>query len=327
MTTKSLGQAAVALERARQALATARRQLATGSKVGAPAVVLSGKWKRAKSLLDPRRESLMAYPGVVGTALGYRRRGTAELREICAVVFVKKKLSPSELRQQHAKQLPRTLSRGKQRLPVDVVELGRLRSQAGRTASIGRDNNPVTAGTIGALGVDLATNDPIIITAMHVTASHTFMGPVSMTIPSRDDDPTPPGSGTLTGGTTMGVDAAKIRVDSVASIRPFLPSHRIVGWRPVSNDANALVTMFGRTSGRQSGAIKYLDVNVLNFVEAILVSIVTREGDSGASIVDNSGYVLGFLYGRAPSSFGDLKVFCPASRVLDVLRCEITPTP
>ena len=83
--------------------------------------------------------------------------------------------------------------------------------------------------------------------------------------------------------------------------------------------------MFGRISHGQSGVIKFINADVYDFKSTLLVKITTASGDSGAAILDNSNLVLGFLYGLAPADFGDLRVFCPASLVLEKLHCDIKP--
>ena len=62
--------------------------------------------------------SLMRYPHVVGTGIGYRRRDGQTTEELCLVVMVNQKLERSEL-PAHAI-LPRELDGA----PVDVVDTG-----------------------------------------------------------------------------------------------------------------------------------------------------------------------------------------------------------
>lgn len=326
-----LEEAAQDVERARKALARARRRLATHSRrADGPTTVLTGEWKRAQTLLAKRRASLLTYENVIGTGLGYRHKSGAEREEICIVVFVRKKLTKTELNRLGQKRLPQTLRDGKTRIGVDVVELRKFeKHDAGNTlASIGPEDASNT-GTIGALGRDRSTGDAVLITAMHVTGQNTFTGPVTMHIPSPNDRATPAARGTLTGGTRAGVDAAKIRIPNVNAIRLFLPPIPIAGWRRPSNDVNTTVRMYGRTSKMLSGVVKFLNVDLVAdgfpFNDALLVSIPTSGGDSGGSIVDNANLILGFLFGRAPSDLGDFRVFSPAPLVLDALGCDITP--
>jgi hypothetical protein len=325
---KSQRDAARQVARARAQLNVARRKLARYSKVGIPAkAVLTGPWERAQKVLDARRQALRAYPGVVGLALGHRHRDGIEHDEICITVFVAEKHSEDELRRSKTKRLPAAVSVKGDRIPIDVIALKPLKPHGADDviASIGRQANPITAGTIGALGEDLGNNRPVLITAMHVTDEQTFSGPVAMTVPSLVDSAGAPAVGTLTGGTTVEVDAAKIEVNDLSAVTPLLPPGLIQGWRTISDDVNTVVRMYGRTSHGQSGVIKFIDADVFDFKHTLLVKIVSDSGDSGAAILDNANLVLGFLYGLAPADFGDLRVFCPASLVLDKLHCDIKP--
>ena len=325
---KALRDAAREVARARTQLDRARRKLARHSKVGdASSPVLSGPWQRAQAVLQARRKQLLAYPGVVGLGLGHRHRGGVEHDEICIAVFVAEKHSDDELRRRNVKRLPRAVTVKGERIPIDVVALPPLQPHGPDDviASIGRtDVGHRTAGTIGTLAQDLGNKRPVLITAMHVTDEATFTGPLTMAIPSPFDSAAI-AEGKLTGGTRVDVDAAKIEITDPSAVDALLPPGLVAGWRAVSNDVNTVVRMFGRTSHGQSGVVKFIGVDVYDFKCTLLVDIVTNNGDSGAAILDNSNLVIGFLYGLAPADFGDLRVFCPASLVLEKLHCDIKP--
>ena len=62
--------------------------------------------------------SLMRFPNVVGTGIGYRQRKGQASEELCLIVLVSQKLEQSDLPAQAI--LPREL----EGVPVDVVETG-----------------------------------------------------------------------------------------------------------------------------------------------------------------------------------------------------------
>lgn len=301
------------LEAARGQLAEARRSRY------APPYTFAGKWRQANGVLESHRPMLEQIPGVVGHGLGHRMRNEVETDEPCVVVFVRKKKAREELKRQHRRSIPGQLTHGRSRVPTDVIEIGKLQKQVGPLGSLG----PVGGtefGTIGAVVTDLDTHRPAVITAMHVSGQNEISAldpPIPFAEPAGDQR-----LGDLVLGTTTGVDAAKVLLDPGQSAPMPLP---LVGVRPVSNDTNTVVHLFGAVSRMQSGVIKYLNVNLPedNLVNTILVSIQTQSGDSGSGLVDNAGFLLGFLYGLAPARIvGDLRVFCPADLVMSALRCE-----
>jgi len=84
--------------------------------------------------------------------------------------------------------------------------------------------------------------------------------------------------------------------------------------------------MFGAVSGSQSGVVRYLNVDVLecSLVQTLLVDIQTAQGDSGSGLLDESNFLLGLLFGLAPSDIADgLRIFCPADLVMKTLGCSI----
>jgi hypothetical protein len=169
---------------------------------------------------------------------------------------------------------------------------------------------------------DKDTGKPAVITAMHVSHRAEV---------SSLDPPIPfvePGAGgnrvgKLVLGTSIGIDAGKVLLDPGQTVPKPLP---LAGFRPISNEANTVVHLFGAVSKMRSGVVKFLNVNLpeVNLVNTILVSIETEQGDSGSGLVDNSGFLVGFLFGLAPSRIqGNLRVFCPAEAVMSTLRCSL----
>jgi hypothetical protein len=316
-------EAARRFARARRDLEAAHRALAQAARPAKRrSYVFAGEWQRANAALERNRDRLTALPGVVGHGLGHRVKGGVETDEPCVVVFVREKRSLSDLKR--GERIPKTLPHGQRRIATDVVRLGPLVPHAG-PASVGviGAGDP---GTIGALGVDTATSRRVAITAMHLSGESQLdvaRGDTPLDVASPSDEGR---VGQLVLGTTIGIDAAKIVLDDGIALSAPLP---ILGSRPLSNDRGTAVRLFGAGSGQvREGTIKYLNVNLddggQSFVNALLASIYTIPGDSGAGLVDGSGYLLGFLFGLAPNDFGaDLRVFSPAEAVLSFLRCTV----
>lgn len=312
---RKIAEARRMLETARGLLAEARRSRY------APPYAFAGKWHDANAALEKHRPALEKMPGVVGHGIGYRVQDGRETDEQCVVVFVRSKKSRQELKHLRQRPVPRQLAHGRASIGIDVVDLGRVRKQVGPLGSIG----PVSGGsfgTIGAVVTDLDTGREAAITAMHVSGRQQISA-TNPPIPFAERGSGGNRVGNLVLGTTIGIDAAKVVLDPGQSVPRPLP---VVGFRPVSNDANAAVHLFGAVSRTQSGVIKYLNVNLpeRNLVNTLLVSITTERGDSGAGLVDNDKFLLGFLFGLAPSRIrGNLRVFCPADLVMSTLRCTL----
>jgi hypothetical protein len=314
---------------ARQQLTSARHELAALTAAGAvPHMVSAGKWADPAAALERRREAILKLPGVVACGLGHKSRSGIDTHAPALVVFVRKKILPEVLTQTGQQRLPQFLRVGRRRVEIDIVEMQPLEPHA-TVGSIG----PASAsdsGTIGCLAFDVDTRRPVLITAGHIVGLPTCTDPNPsptdpFTVPALFDDPGAPVIGSVEIVTTLGVDAARISVTDGDAVGPFLPPVRIVGWRPPADDVDTSVTMFGKMSGLQSGVIKYVDVTIPEFClqSTLLVSISTEPGDSGAGLVDSSSLLLGFLFGRAPSSLGPFRVFCPASLVMRRLGCTI----
>jgi hypothetical protein len=314
--------AAQKLAQARQALAASRHLLTKVPRSPkSSAYVLAGAWKQANTILENSRQALRNAHGVVGHGIGFRVRDGIETEEPCIVVFVRNKKSPNTLQRKGYAPVPKHLSHGKAKVATDVIRLGKVVPQAG-SGSIG----PVSGGefgTIGAVAFDIDTRERVAITAMHVSGLSSF-GPVApesgipFAAPSGGAE-----DGRLVLGTTIDVDAAKIVLEDPSSVLPPLP---VVNVRPISDDINIAVHLFGAVSRMQFGVIKYLNVDIfeLGLIQTLLVDIQTTNGDSGSGLLDNSNFLLGFLFGLAPADIAaGLRVFCPAELVMRRLRCSI----
>lgn len=107
--------------------------------------------KGLRGWLDPLR-----FPGVVSVGVGYKRIGgvRAVPETLCIVVGVERKKPPQEIPPEQL--IPREVEVDGERLPTDVVEVGKIRAQALTTRqrpcpggySCGHES--ITAGTLGA---------------------------------------------------------------------------------------------------------------------------------------------------------------------------------
>jgi hypothetical protein len=318
-----------ALHEARRQLAEARVGLARTTTPEGAISYVDSEWQWAQRLVDNRTSALLRNPNVVGLGLGSKIIDGRNTGEICLTIFVSRKLTEDSLQKRKGRRLPKSLREGKRRLPVDVVQIGTLKRQAFAGQSCSVSNGTLRTGTIGAPAVTPAGED-VFITAMHVTGlSHLPAGGATLEVnaPSTRDFPSAPVIGRVIEGTRKGIDAAKVLITAPHKVLREIPEvGRIRGWRPLAfpGDMDIPVMMFGATSQmKHTGFI----VNPSSFVpgfgldSAITVSgFDTVGGDSGAALVDRQLIVLGFLVGEASDG---LRIFCPASLVLQRLGCDI----
>lgn len=317
------------LSRAKQLQAEAQRMLAASSEPTTTAPIL---FDRASAWIPEllRRETprLTRIAGVLGTGLGRRWRQGVETDELCAQVFVEHKLDPREMAARGIPAVPSVLGQ-EQALPVDVIELGAFQRLLAIGDSLGIERER-TKGTLGAIAVDRWSREPVALTAMHVV-EHGVAEQAQVYTPSLRDQGQPVAIGEVMGGTMRGTDIAKIRLRQPALAHAAIPGlGPIRGWRPVSypGDVNTTVQMCGASSSKRHGRIVTPALTLFReeLDAAILVDIPTREGDSGAAIVDSERMLLGFLVGRYQSPHaphGALAVFTPAQRALAAVACDI----
>lgn len=317
------------LSRAKQLQAEAQRMLATWSEPTVTAPILfdhASAW--IPELLRRETPRLTRIDGVLGTGLGRRWRQGIETDELCAQVFVEHKLGAREMAERGISALPPVLGQG-QTLSVDVIELGAFQRLLAIGDSLGIERER-TKGTLGAIAIDRWSREPVALTAMHVV-EHGLASGAEVYTPSLRDDGQPVAIGEVMGGTMHGTDIAKIRLRQPDLAHAAIPGWGpIRGWRPVSypGDVNTTVQMCGASSSKRHGRIVTPALTLFreDLDGAILVDIPTREGDSGAAIVDSERMLLGFLVGRyqsARSPQGALAVFTPAQRALAAVGCDI----
>jgi hypothetical protein len=179
--------------------------------------------------------------------------------------------------------------------------------------------------------VDLASQQPVAITAMHVVGHGEVPPGTQPPVSLWAEGATGRVLGEVMQGTLSGIDAVKIRVVNAQDATRDIPHiGTLKGWRPMTNpgDRDTLVRMYGATSGYLWGHVTEPEVDIpsQHLTSAILAKLGeqgTREGDSGAALVDVQGFVLGFLVGSALVAQERVSIFCPAGLVLSRLSLDI----
>lgn len=322
-------EAASVLDFSRTLVSAARSRLASETAPGSPSGYDGPHWAPITRAIEEQREVLRALPGIVGFGPGFRRRGGARVDERCVVLYVRRKLDPDQLKRGAA--VPPTLRTSDGiAVPTDTVEFGTLRRQVNMGDRVGRAGKS-GGGTIGVFAIDIVTKDPLAITAMHVGGN----------VSKATRFVCPPGGSATLGrfvrGTLSPVDAAAI---SVTPPRVGLNQHPqagvLRGWRPVTLDGDKDIPvrlLAGKQGKVVHGQIVEPRASELDGLEdVILADIHSVDGDSGSALLDEDGFLLGFLVGRAKAQphvkkkhpgLQTVRVFTPVSLVLDLLGCDI----
>jgi len=321
----TLRQAIEGVARSREILGSARLRAAQMSEPRGPSLVSERIWKKLRTTLDAHIDRVAAYKGVVGWGIGNRWEDGAETDQASVIVYVERKWAPSTLGKRKIPVLPKELEAANgSAVPVDVVELGKLRRYAKGGSALGKKGS-IRTGTLGTFALDNETGEFVALTAMHVTGLEADYPPGA----DMDFTAPPPSThmGSLLRGTLRGVDAAKISVEPPAEGSFFIKGiGNIRGWRPVSDkgDVGTAVRMFGKESGLVAGRIRQASADLKQFDldEAIMVDIQSQRGDSGAALVDNRRLVLGLLVGETTGST-KVRLFSPIGQVLNRMECNI----
>lgn len=321
------------LHRALHEASSARARLAAATRRGGPRYVVGPTMRELDDVLRAARERIERYPGVVGYGLGRIIKDGRQTNGPCITVFVRRKLSPSELRRRRIPALPRNVSSRGRRARIDVVEIGTVKTKAFIGASTGPVSDPKRReGTVGVFATD-ANDVTVALTAMHVTGRREFprtgVTPPVFSVPSpRQSNPNATILGTLIRGTRTGVDAAMIALDDPDEADNSIPDiGEIGGWRPpaLEGDEGIAARMYGATSDLVRGTIIHPLVHMpgAGLDDAIVVDIATADGDSGAALIDEDNLVLGFLVGVATKGpHKGRAIFCTAAAVVDILNCD-----
>jgi hypothetical protein len=160
----------------------------------------------AKYMKRQYLQSIMAKPNVVGVGIGYKETSKKRSEDICITVLVRRKLPVAAL--PPTSLVPREL----EGVVTDVIEVGDLRALQTRKehwrpipggVSIG--HYLITAGTMGCVVRDRATNEKLILSNNHVLANSNQ---------AREGDPI------LQPGVA---DQGKVESDVVAGLERFVP--------------------------------------------------------------------------------------------------------
>ncbi|MBW2163248.1 MAG: hypothetical protein JRF43_02045 [Deltaproteobacteria bacterium] len=263
---------------------------------------------------EAREETLLAYPNVVGTGIGFKEVKGKETKELVIVVYVEKKVVREQLAANelipNTFPVPETL----EKIKTDVVEVGRIEAQSFNTKirpampgfSIG--HYKITAGTFGCLVKD--TCPPCrfhILSNNHVLANSNA---------AHIGDPIlQPGS----------YDGGVYPADMVARLSRFVPIHfgsparynlvdaglalpldqrnvigSVVGLGIPKGTIEATLGMevikSGRTTQTTLGKVKGIDgtiavnygVGVAYFRNQILTTNMSKGGDSGSLLMSRA---------------------------------------
>ena len=295
-----------------------------GRRHSEPHIIVDGKWTAIKAALDAHGAQLLAFEGVQGIAIGWRRWRGHRIPQRALIVYVNRKLPDEKVR---GARLPKTVTVGGAQVRVDVVQTGAFRRQ-----SVCMGGNEIgTAdgqelGTLGCFALDNETHRAVALTAMHVTRG--FECPPESGAAMRFNGMQ---FGTVSCGSRTGFDAAKIATGpSIVTSFSIRGIGAVNGWRRISasHDHNRIVRVFGATSGMMVGHIRdpfaVISNSEMHLNPAIIVEVPTHPGDSGAVIVDSQNCALGMLVG-SPKEFPGMRAFTPMSVVLDRLKCDIPP--
>lgn len=155
---------------------------------------------------EQTKEELLSMPNVVGVGVGYKTVGQTKTAEMSIVVMVSRKLPVAALPPEAM--LPSKMSG----VAVDVMQVGEIRAQASRTdrqrpapGGISIGHYKITAGTLGCVVRDRATNIRLILSNNHVLAN--------------SNDATP-GDAILQPGP---VDGGTPAADTIATLERFCP--------------------------------------------------------------------------------------------------------
>ncbi|MFD3001458.1 hypothetical protein ACFS7Z_13885 [Pontibacter toksunensis] len=336
---------AESMEYSRNLLRTARTQQAATTPTGSPDRILPQEWQKADQIGRDNAHWLLRMPGVIGMGPAYKIKNGNVSGDVCLAIYVAEKLPNYLLKNRLS--IP-SLLYGQNIGPIrtDVVALGSFSEMSSVMIgdSIG-PNNLRKRGTIGALATDLSSNQPVAITAMHVTGlkrdypeDYVNSPSIQFSAPSQEYHDHELLGYLITGRsrhTDSGVDASSISIENNRQSDFYHPRiGKINGWRPISSsDLYLPVQMFGDTSKYQTGKIIVPTTSLthIGLESVILVDILTNDGDSGAALVDNDGFVLGILSGRINATdlyfdtmgIRDLAVFCTIGYVLQELYCDI----
>lgn len=233
---------------------------------------------------EQAKEDLLSKPNVVGVGVGYKTVGRVTTDEMSVVVMVRQKLPPAALHPDAM--LPRTVNG----VAVDVLEVGEIRAQQGRTdrwrpapggVSIG--HYQITAGTLGAVVQDASSGDRLILSNNHVLAN------------SND---AVAGDAILQPGP---VDGGSLSADIIATLERFVPID--FGSGPGVCGLARTYAEFGNAIARLLGSRHRLDVSEYNPQAVNLVDAAVARPVNDADVSDEI-LEIGTVQGTVAATLG-----------------------
>lgn len=278
---------------------------------------------KARKTHRQRGSDLLKMRNVVGTGAGRKIVNGQQTEQAAILVFVTEKHDPDEIRRYAADELiPETIDG----IPTDVIEVGHIEKQQYTTKvrplhpGYSCGHRRVTAGTIGGFFTD-GDGDVVVLSNCHVLANEgeaTAGDPIYQ--PGISDGPRfeQNGFATLKRFTPL-KDGGNRHDSAIATIDPAILAQRQISHlypdnRAMVGIARAQVGQsaqkWGRTTGYTTGKVIALDATFTisydrgpaKFVNCMVLSAMSKPGDSGSIIFDDQMYAIGLLFA------GSLKV-------------------
>lgn len=277
------------------------------------------------NIQNNNNDYLLSKRGVEGTAIGEKWKDGRPTGEKAILVFVQKKHSEKSISNPRvltafstADLIPNQIDG----IPTDVIEVGYITKQAELTTKI-RPIQPgfscghgsVSAGTIGGIFLD-KFGKPIILSNNHVLANEN-RAKVGEDIYQPGPADLLPNKSNIIGKLTKYVrlkNHGNIQDSAIARISPaLLASHHVSDIFPEINQrlkgfgsviVGQSVQKCGRTTGYTTGrvlgvnasfGVQY-DFGPARFNQCIVLSAMSKSGDSGSLIQDMNGNAVGLLF-------------------------------
>lgn len=278
---------------------------------------------QCQKIQEAHTTQLLKKKGVMGTAVGEKWVDGVPTGQEAVLVFVQKKFTDRGVIRKYSPQdlIPADLDG----MPTDVIEVGHIKKQAGYKSKV-RPIRPgysvghgkITAGTIGGIFRD-RDGDPVILSNNHVLANENK---------SRTGDPIyQPGpldsrgakssiatlkkfvrlsrSGNVQDSAIAKIHSKLVRDGLVSDIYPTINS-RLTGF--ANAKVGTQVQKCGRTTGYTTGRIMGVnasfsiayDFGTAKFNKCIVLSAMSKGGDSGSIIQDMNEKAVALLFAGSP---------------------------
>lgn len=252
---------------------------------------------------------------VVGTGVGKKWVNNTPTDDDAIIVFVKKKYSENTLRSQGASVIPKSVDG----VPVDVIEVGDIKPQGFKKKvrpikpGYSCGHTATTAGTIGGVFID-KNGDHVLLSNNHVAANENRAkkgdiilqpGPVD----SRSKNPIAKlkkfiklkKRGNTQDSAICVIDPNLVKAEMIDPIYPVI-NQPLCGFGEAS--VRQHVQKCGRTTGYTTGNVMALnasftieyDFGSAKFDDCIVLSAMSKGGDSGSIIQDMKSNAVGLLF-------------------------------